>query len=772
MAPRAEKKPAEKKPVAEKPTEEKKTTVAEKAPAEKKPKAGKRLPKEGVAAGEKKKKRGKKNVETYKIYIFKVLKQVHPDIGISSKAMGIMNSFINDIFEKLAQESSKLSRYNKKHTISSREIQTAVRLVLPGELAKHAVSEGTKAVTKFFDLLDEIWFGLSKEIEPITRRKNNTISNPFSFTCLVPRTESEVMDSVDSHDEETPLVVADLPIETPKNHARDVHILSSAFLLIFLAYGAAQNLESTVNTEDNLGTTSLGILYLSFTFFSLVASPMVRMLGSKNSLILGTTGYWLFIASNLKPTWYTMVPASLYLGFAASIIWVGQGTYLTSTARSHAKDCNLHEGTVIGNFNGEFWGMFASHQLIGNLISLALLRNGTGTSSCHFVVVHSRWAEVFGVSFSALAHTSLTYRVVMVSHGRGSGVSDLCDTSISGDDRVELRAVKCQSGNDRLGVRGAIKIGDDTPRRASYEAIFSLSRALGKTVLSGLASSPKRSFYDELLLHSPWRRKGGSISGTTVLFIVFLGSMTLGTILMCFLHKRDVNEEKEQNSSASFYSSVVSLSKLVIAPLFDKRMLLTIPLIAYSGLQQAFVWAEFTKYIVKPALGVSGVGGSMAVYGAFDALVNWMCSVAAGRFTSGLSSITLIVSGGALIQAIVLLWILLKYSLTSGVLGYVYPLLMAALLGIGDGVFNTQLNALLGMLFKHDTEGAFAQLKVWQSASIAVVFFLSPYISMHAMLVVMLAALFIALAGFLFLTLQMSEDTVKTLKWPHCKEKL
>ncbi|VAH10760.1 unnamed protein product [Triticum turgidum subsp. durum] len=76
-------------------------------------------------------------------------KQVHPDIGISSKAMSIMNSFINDIFEKLAGESAKLARYNKKPTITSREIQTSVRLVLPGELAKHAVSEGTKAVTKF-----------------------------------------------------------------------------------------------------------------------------------------------------------------------------------------------------------------------------------------------------------------------------------------------------------------------------------------------------------------------------------------------------------------------------------------------------------------------------------------------------------------------------------------------------------------------------------------------------------------------------------------------
>ncbi|KAI4978881.1 hypothetical protein ZWY2020_015634 [Hordeum vulgare] len=129
------------------PKAEKKPVSTENPPAAKKPAAGKTASKEG---GEKKgKKKSKKSMETYKIYIFKVLKQVHPDIGISSKAMSIMNSFINDIFEKLAGESAKLARYNKKPTITSREIQTSVRLVLPGELAKHAVSEGTKAVTKF-----------------------------------------------------------------------------------------------------------------------------------------------------------------------------------------------------------------------------------------------------------------------------------------------------------------------------------------------------------------------------------------------------------------------------------------------------------------------------------------------------------------------------------------------------------------------------------------------------------------------------------------------
>ena len=91
----------------------------------------------------------KKRTESYSSYIYKVLKQVHPDTGISKKGMSIMNSFINDIFERIASEAGRLARYNKKSTLSSREVQTAVRLVLPGELAKHAVSEGTKAVTKF-----------------------------------------------------------------------------------------------------------------------------------------------------------------------------------------------------------------------------------------------------------------------------------------------------------------------------------------------------------------------------------------------------------------------------------------------------------------------------------------------------------------------------------------------------------------------------------------------------------------------------------------------
>ena len=78
-----------------------------KTPSSKKP--AKKTVAKGGKGGKKKSK-----TETYKIYIYKVLKQVHPDTGISSKAMSIMNSFVSDLFEQIAGEASKLAHYNKR----------------------------------------------------------------------------------------------------------------------------------------------------------------------------------------------------------------------------------------------------------------------------------------------------------------------------------------------------------------------------------------------------------------------------------------------------------------------------------------------------------------------------------------------------------------------------------------------------------------------------------------------------------------------------------
>jgi histone H2B len=95
-----------------------------------------------------KKKSTRKAKRSFNVYIYRTLKQVNKDMGMSSKGMKVLNSFVNDIFERIAVEAASLTRFNKTKTMSSREIQTAVRLVLPSELAKHAMSEATRAVAK------------------------------------------------------------------------------------------------------------------------------------------------------------------------------------------------------------------------------------------------------------------------------------------------------------------------------------------------------------------------------------------------------------------------------------------------------------------------------------------------------------------------------------------------------------------------------------------------------------------------------------------------
>jgi len=120
-----------------------------KATPKKAEKAAEKTDKKGEKKGDKDRKKAGKRADNFSVYVFRVLKQVHPEVGISKRSMLVMNSFVQDVFDRLCQEGSRLVHYAKKNTLSSREIQTAVRLMLPGELAKHAVSEGTKAVGKF-----------------------------------------------------------------------------------------------------------------------------------------------------------------------------------------------------------------------------------------------------------------------------------------------------------------------------------------------------------------------------------------------------------------------------------------------------------------------------------------------------------------------------------------------------------------------------------------------------------------------------------------------
>ncbi|KAG5481132.1 hypothetical protein CUR178_06366 [Leishmania enriettii] len=89
----------------------------------------------------------RKPKRSWNVYVSRSLKAINSHMSMSGRTMKIVNSYVNDVMERIAMEAASIVRAHKKLTLGAREVQTAVRLVLPPELAKHAMAEGTKAVS-------------------------------------------------------------------------------------------------------------------------------------------------------------------------------------------------------------------------------------------------------------------------------------------------------------------------------------------------------------------------------------------------------------------------------------------------------------------------------------------------------------------------------------------------------------------------------------------------------------------------------------------------
>ena len=82
------------------------------------------------------------------IYIHKVCKKVHRELKLSSDAVSQLTFIINVLAKNITLQAASVARLQKRATINAKEVQQAIKTILPGELSKHAVPEGTKAVTK------------------------------------------------------------------------------------------------------------------------------------------------------------------------------------------------------------------------------------------------------------------------------------------------------------------------------------------------------------------------------------------------------------------------------------------------------------------------------------------------------------------------------------------------------------------------------------------------------------------------------------------------
>lgn len=95
------------------------------------------------------KKPKKSATSTFSTFIYRVKKQVHPDLGVSKSSMKIIESFITDFFERICRESSLLMTSSGNKSLRTVDVLAAINLVLPGELGKHAINEAEKAIQTY-----------------------------------------------------------------------------------------------------------------------------------------------------------------------------------------------------------------------------------------------------------------------------------------------------------------------------------------------------------------------------------------------------------------------------------------------------------------------------------------------------------------------------------------------------------------------------------------------------------------------------------------------
>jgi len=152
-----------------------------------------------------------------------------------------------------------------------------------------------------------------------------------------------------------------------------------SFFFLFTAFATCQNIVSEALDQNNyggLGFYTLAALYITFGICSFLSTPLINRLGSIRAMQLGSVCFFIWVCAGILPVIWDQAPmtkliistililAGIINGFGASILWVGQGKYISDCATKFN----------MGYYFGLFWWIFMLSQIFGNVIAAFLLR--------------------------------------------------------------------------------------------------------------------------------------------------------------------------------------------------------------------------------------------------------------------------------------------------------------------------------------------------------------------------------------------------------------
>ncbi|CAD7089373.1 unnamed protein product [Hermetia illucens] len=158
-------------------------------------------------------------------------------------------------------------------------------------------------------------------------------------------------------------------------------------MIHFTAFHGTSNLQSSVNSDAALGTTTLAVIYGSLILSNIfLPSYVIRWLGCKWTMAVSFIAYMPFIAAQFYPHFYTLIPAALGVGFGGGPLWCAKCTFLTivAEAMSNILDDTSKQVLVV-RFFGLFFVFYQMAQVWGNLISSLVLSFDTNDSASDFL---------------------------------------------------------------------------------------------------------------------------------------------------------------------------------------------------------------------------------------------------------------------------------------------------------------------------------------------------------------------------------------------------
>ncbi|XP_037938332.1 UNC93-like protein [Teleopsis dalmanni] len=427
---------------------------------------------------------------------------------------------------------------------------------------------------------------------------------------------------------------------------KNISVISFAFMVQFTAFQGTANLQSSINAKDGLGTVSLSAIYAALVVSCIfLPTLIIRKLTVKWTLVFSMLCYAPYIAFQLFPRFYTLVPAGILVGLGAAPMWASKATYLTQVGQVYAKITEQAVDAIIVRFFGFFFLAWQTAELWGNLISSLVLSNG--------------------------------------AHGGGSD----SNTTISEEDLQYCGANFCVNGNTHGNLE-----------RPPDHEIFEISMIYLSCIIAAVA------------------------------------------IIAIFLDPLKRYGEKRKGSQSAQELSGMELLSATFRQMKKPNQQLLIPITVFIGMEQAFIGADFTQAYVSCALGIHQIGFVMICFG----VVNAICSILFGSVMKYIGRTPIIVLGAIVHFTLITVELFWHPNPSNPLIFYA----MSGLWGVGDAVWQTQINGLYGLLFRRNKEAAFSNYRLWESAGFVIAYAYATTLCARMKLYILLAVLALGCIGY------------------------